>query len=530
VRNAIEAVYRAGVAALPLGRGAPDPATRREVGVLVSRFVARLVGFVAFLALLMSGCGGSRHGPLTYFVDAAHGKDSNSGTSTTSPLRTLDAVGRRSYRGGDEILLHGGERFAGSINLGPGNLSETSRRSPLTISSYGGGRATILAPPGADGIAVRNRAGVSVSDVNILGPGDACWEDLTNGYRHGPSGMRFAVHGLRRTLDQGFAIDHMDVSRFCDGIVVSSGDDGSRIAHIQITGVSSHDNADAGVVTYDQAQARHSIRDVTVNTSRAYRNEARGGILLAGVDGGAVENSVAFDNGHTAGGSAGIWAFDSNRIVFAHDESYRNGAPTNNNDGDGFDFDQGVSNSVMEDNYSHGNGGVGFLVCSCNASAFPFYRMSNDVVRSNVSQDDGSSGQASLYVDGGEEMTGIQLVSNRVSSRSGRGPLVEVTGCLHCWGPTWVDDRRHGRAYTDVLFRGNTFVSRGGKPLLVVQPGSGLKLTLLGNSWRAIGGRFLVKFALRRFVTPTAWRAMASNDNAAHESHAGLSAGPLRRS
>jgi hypothetical protein len=306
----------------------------------------------------------------------------------------------------------------------------------------------------------------------------------------------------------------VDVSRFCDGIVVSSGDDGSRIAHIQITGVSSHDNADAGVVTYDRAHARHSIRDVTVNTSRAYGNKARGGIFLAGVDGGAVENTVAFDNGHTAGGSVGIWAFDSNRIVFAHDESYRNGAPTNNDDGDGFDFDRGVSNSVMEDDYSHGNGGSGFLVCSCY-TRFPFYRMSNDVVRSNVSQDDGSSGQASLYVYGGEEMTGIQFVSNRVASRSGGGPLVKVTGCLYCWGPRWVADRMHGRAYTDLEFRGNTFVSRGGKPLLVVQPGSGLKLTLLGNSWRAMGGRFLVMFALRRFVTPTAWRAMASNDNAA---------------
>jgi Right handed beta helix region len=460
----------------------------------------------------------SGHGHPTYYVDAAHGSDSNSGASPTSPFRTLAAVGRHSYRGGEKILLRGGQRFAGSISLGTGNLSGTSRRSPLTISSYGGGRATILAPPGADGIAVTNRAGVVVSDLNIVGARAGCGKPTSSGYRYGTSGIRFAARSIHGTLAQGITIKGVDVSRFCDGIVVASGDDGSRISHIRIIAVSAHDNADAGIWTDDQANARHSIRDVTVSASLAYRNAGRGGIMLFGLDGGVVERSVAFDNGRAAAGSVGIWAFDSNRILFAHDESYGNGSPRNTQDGDGFDFDRGVSNSLMEDNYSHGNGGIGFLVCSCSLSAYPFYHMRNDVLRSNVSQNDGSSGQPSLFVYGGEVMTGIQVVSNRVSSASGAGPLVEVIGCVSCQGLTLsAADYPHGRPYTDVRFRGNTFISSRGKPLLQVNPGSATKLVFQGDSWRSIGGRFLVTFGGHRLRTPAAWRAVAPNESAAQQ-------------
>jgi hypothetical protein len=236
--------------------------------------------------------------------------------------------------------------------------------------------------------------------------------------------------------------------------------------------------------------------------------------MLFGVDGGVVERSAAFDNGHAAGGSVGIWAFDSSRIVFAHDESYGNGSPRNIDDGDGFDFDRGVSNSVMEDNYSHGNGGVGFLICSCpGPNTYPFYYMRDDVVRANVSRDDGSSGQPSLYVYGGEVMTGILVLSNRVSSASGAGPLVKVIGCVRCYGLTLNAGYRHGRLYTDVQFRGNSFASGGGKPLLVVNPGSAIKIVFHRDTWRSTRGRFLVTFGGHRLLTPSAWRSVAPSES-----------------
>src|SRR6185436_14166755 len=51
----------------------------------------------------------------------------------------------------------------------------------------------------------------------------------------------------------------------------------------------------------------------------------------------------------------------------------------------GFDLDGGVTNSVMQYNYSHGNDGAGFLLAQF-ANAKPF---SGNVVRYNISQADG---------------------------------------------------------------------------------------------------------------------------------------------
>jgi hypothetical protein len=142
----------------------------------------------------------------------------------------------------------------------------------------------------------------------------------------------------------------------------------------------------------------------------------------------------------------------------------------------------------------------------------------NDVLRSNISQNDGSSGQPSLFVYGGEVMTGIQVVSNHVSSARGAGPLVELIGCVSCHGLTLgAADYPHGRPYTDVRFRGNTFTSSRGKPLLMVNQGSATKLVFQGDSWRSIGGRFLVTFGGHRLLTPAAWRAVTPNDTPAQQ-------------
>jgi hypothetical protein len=431
----------------------------------------------------------SRAAATTYYVDAARGRDSNPGTTPATAWRTLARVDRNSYRGGDTILLRGGQRFAGTICLGTANLTATSQTRGLMIASYGRGRATIFASPRTDGIAAINVAGVRVSGVNVVGRRDPCRKDVSNGYRYGTAGIRLEARALHGTLDQGIILDHADVSRFCNGIVIASDDDESRISHVRVTGVRSHDNGNAGVWTYDQANARHSIQDVRVTSTRAYRNNAQGGIVLFGVDGGTVANSVAFANARGAGGGVGIWAFDSNRILFVHNESFRNGRATISDDGDGFDFDQGVSNSVMEHNYSHGNGGVGFLVCSCNAGSSPFYRIHDVIIRSNLSRNDGSSGQPSLYLEGGAPMTGVYIASNRVESGTGRGPLVDVTGCLYC-DPSYMSDVAPGRPYTSVRVRRNAFVSRGGKPLLQVHPGRAADLVFQGNSWRAIGSPF----------------------------------------
>lgn len=429
----------------------------------------------------------------TYYVDAQTGSDSARGTSPTTAWRTLARASRGHYHGGDAILLNGGERFTGTISLARANLHGTAQTTPLFIGSYGQGRATIRAPQGGDGITALNVAGVRISRLKVVGRARrGCQEGKLPSWGHGPIGIGFEAVRLNGSLDEGIAIDHVDVSGFCNGIVVTSGDDRSRISGVRVTAASAHDNRETGVWTYDQSDSGHSIRDVTVSRSRAYRNGGRGGIALFGVDDGTVAHSVAFANGTKEGGGVGIWAFDSNRIRITHDTSYRNGSATIDNDGDGFDLDRGVTNSVIEHSHSYENGGVGLLVCSC-VHFGRFYAMHNNTVRDNVSRNDGSSGQPSLFVLGGEPMTGIDIADNSVSSSRGSGPLVKVGA--------------FGRRYVGLHFRDNSFVAGAGKRLLDLDPTHAKDLVFNGNTWRTIGGPFTVKWGSRQFTTERAWQA-----------------------
>jgi len=420
----------------------------------------------------------------TFYVDSAHGSDSNPGTSPGQAWRTLARVGRGGYRGGATVLLRGGERFEGTICVGRANVSAAARAGGLTIRSYGGGRATIAPPPHTDGIAAID-VGLHVAGLNVVGRRDVCNENPSNGYRNGTAGIRLEARDLNRTLAPALTVAHADLQRFCEGIVVFSEDAHSRVAGVRISHVTVHDNTDAGIWTYDRARAEHPIADVRVTHTRAYRNGHRGGIVLFGVDGGRVAHSVAYANARQGGGGVGVWAFDSNRIVFAHNESFGNGSAEITDDGDGLDFDRGVSNSVMVDNYSHDNGGIGLLVCSCNAGESPFYRMHDVTLRSNVSRNDGSSGQPSLYVDGGEPMTAIRILGNRVESARGDGPLVNLTGCRDCT-PSQMADVGSG-PYTSVSVRGNTFIAGAGKPILERHPGPHAIFNLRDNVWRSAG-------------------------------------------
>jgi hypothetical protein len=298
------------------------------------------------------------------------------------------------------------------------------------------------------------------------------------------------------------------VHGFCDGITIGSDDDASRFAHIRITAVSAHDNGDSGVLTYDQADSAHAIRDVTVTDTRAYRNAGDGGIVLFGVDRGSVERSVAYANGAHNQGGVGIWAFDAEHILLAHDESYRN--LTTGSDGDGFDLDGGVSDSAMEYDYSHGNAGVGFLVCPC----LPSYRMQNDVVRFDVSVGDGLSRitqPSGIFVDGGAPFSGLQIISNTAYSAAGRGPLVQIND-------NYVP-------FAHIHVRDNVFVTGGAKPLLRVDQTHLTDVRFQGNDWWSTSGSFRVRWARLTFTTLGAWRARTGAETRAGRP-VGLSADP----
>jgi Right handed beta helix region len=100
-------------------------------------------------------------------------------------------------------------------------------------------------------------------------------------------------------------------------------------------------------------------------------------------------------------GAVGIWAWQSDNIVIKFNEVYRIQQLTPpavmGCDWAAYDFDEGVTNSIYEYNYSHDNGGAAILVYNPGGG---------NVFRYNVSENDdnqmlGSSGVYAIGIPGG---------------------------------------------------------------------------------------------------------------------------------
>jgi hypothetical protein len=97
-------------------------------------------------------------------------------------------------------------------------------------------------------------------------------------------------------------------------------------------------------------------------------------------------------------GPVGIWIWDCTNFVIQYCISHDNKTSKGAADGGGFDFDGGVSNSILQYCLSYNNEGPGVGLFEFGATKV----WENNVVRYNISQDDGITGQASLSIWKGE--------------------------------------------------------------------------------------------------------------------------------
>jgi hypothetical protein len=92
------------------------------------------------------------------------GDDANPGTAER-PWKSLARVNALDLEPGDRVLLEGGKVFPGGLVLGAEDGG--TREKPVTIGSYGTGRAVIEAEETA--VLVRNAGGVVVRDLVFRG-------------------------------------------------------------------------------------------------------------------------------------------------------------------------------------------------------------------------------------------------------------------------------------------------------------------------------------------------------------------------
>jgi len=321
----------------------------------------------------------------TYYVSPT-GNDLNAGTSTSTAWQTITKVNSVTFAAGDSILFEGGQTFSGSLSFD--NTDGGTAISPLTISSYGTGRATISSGTSV-GLYMYNRAGTDIKNLIVVGAGSTVadvsgldiWTDLAGDVK------------LERLY-----IDNVDISGYMQrGISIGGWNNLSGFKDVKITNCDVHDNADMGIFIwgYQYPVSGWSNKDVYIADCRTYNNtgisgkrtNTGSGIVVSGTDGALIEFCESWNNGalnkSTGEGPVGIWPYDANNVVIQFCESHHN--KTLGADGGGFDIDGGCQNSVLQYNYSHDNYGAGYLICQYSGAR----AYKNNVVRYNISANDG---------------------------------------------------------------------------------------------------------------------------------------------
>ena len=394
-----------------------------------------------------------------YYISKA-GNDDNDGLTLVSSWATLLPANKRNLVPGDRILLEGGSRFAGPLLFD--SEDHGTKETPILVTSYGEGRATIDAGIGP-GVVAQNTAGIVISKINIIGRG-------RNDNRS--DGINFSNDLPGATKLERIEIDEVEIGGFgSNGISIGGWNGESGFKDIRITRAVIHDNGLNGLITY--AQEPYTHERVYVGHVQSFGNSGSPdsfpntnsgfGIVLGGVREGTIEWSIAHHNGWLGDAGVGIWTYASKLVTIQHNESFEN-RTIGFHDGGGFALDGGVTDSVLQYNYSHDNDGAGYGLFQYQ-DAPPWSR---NKVQYNLSIDDGrKNGYGGIQIwNGGSGLSHAEIAEN-----------VVAMGSSHEGTPSallFLDNT------SDFFVHDNMFIVFGKTELLTLTPGQ-TNLRFRGN-------------------------------------------------
>jgi hypothetical protein len=382
------------------------------------RTAKRFLLFVLTFQLILTSCVVQKK----YYIDSQKGYDTNSGT-LRKPFKSVEQINGQKFKAGQSVLLAGGQVYEGTIRLN--NLKGTWKK-PIVIGSYGNGRATVN---GGNSTAIHadSCSWLQVKDLILTGTG------RLNG--NNGSGIE-----LRNT--QNCLVDNLETSGFLwSGVKAVGG------KNLRITNVYAHDNGFSGIniesdgqdagglegsggKTFRNLHIGNCVAENNPGCPEVRENHSGNGILIGGVTNGIIEYCEAMNNGwdmpREGNGPVGIWAYQCDSITIQYCYSHDNKTSEKGKDGGGFDFDGGMTNSVMQYNFSANNEGVGY-------GLFQYYGASvwkNNIVRNNISYNDGrKNGEAGflMWIDKNlkDGISDCQIENNTVVNKYGHAVSFE---------------------------------------------------------------------------------------------------------
>ncbi len=378
------------------------------------------------LVLLLALSGAAR--ATDYYVSPS-GNDANLGTSPATAWQTISKVNTKNLSPGDRVMFEAGQTFSGTITLNAPDSGTSGNE--VEITSYGTGRATIngvngkaLSASGCDYLIIEN--------LNFVGSGR-----LTGNTQN----------GVEISNGEHVEVNDIDVSGF-----QKSGLHATASDHVRFTNVYAHDNGFAGITSgwsglSTDLYIGYCVAENNPGDPTNLTNHSGNGILVGAVENCTIEFCEAMENGwdmpRTGNGPVGIWAYNANDVTIQFCIAHHNKSP--GSDGGGFDFDGGVTNSIIQYNYSHDNEGPGCGLFQYSGAA-PWY---DNIIRYNITQNDGiTTGKVGIAVwaaDGETDMNDADIYNNTVYNDMSGGHAVTF------WSGVWSGMR----------FRNNIFITDG---------------------------------------------------------------------
>jgi hypothetical protein len=337
---------------------------------------------IAIFSIVAFGC---KHATLirrtafkgnAYYI-AAEGNDAGTG-SKARPWKSIEKINSIQLRPGDMVFFQGGKTFSGNLLLD--STDAGTEESEIILTSTANSSATI------DGgnltaLTIKNSAYIKINQLHFIGLG------RKNGN---------TKDGVVITNSRYISVDSLDVSGFQkSGLLVNASH------NIEVKNVYAHDNGFAGILI--SGDKKGSSDNIHVTGCAAVNNpgdptnlnsHSGNGILAGNCKKVLIEYSSATNNGwdipRIGNGPVGIWAYEADSVVIQNCISYKNKTSVGGEDGGGYDFDGGVTNSTIQQCLSHDNQGSGFGIFQY-AGATDWH---DNIIRNNISVNDGNVSRA----------------------------------------------------------------------------------------------------------------------------------------
>ncbi|MEK3686186.1 family 16 glycoside hydrolase [Paenibacillus sp. FSL R10-2736] len=390
-----------------------------------------MLGMIVFLLFsLLSGLSGpvAEAAGTTYYVDSALGSDNSSGTSETAAWKTLGKVNSTTFSPGDRILLKAGSVWTNQYLDLQGSGTEGN---PITVDRYGSGGKPLIdfgnTAVGGEGFGVRLR-NVSYWEINNL--------EITSGQQ--PTDMRrngvlVVGEGAGAGNFRHIYIRNLDIhdifgtDRRTGGINVhargantapeSTWDDilieNNTVINVADTGIQTMTDAFFNSAWTHKFDAFSNV----VIRGNVVEKIHRDGILVRASASPLIEYNKTKSIGEATDVNTSIvnyleditvvaaqWAYYTKGAIFQYNEA----SDTRMLGGDGqpWDFDIEVHDSIYQYNYSYNNEGGTLLVMN---------NTNNNIFRYNISQNDKDANGVFHLVNGG----GNLYIYNNIIYRSG---------------------------------------------------------------------------------------------------------------